>query len=100
LRESDDARALAALSRGLRVLRAENIQSIKIPLAVIIGADDPFIADAQRLSRAVLHTEVVIIPAANHETAIGHPKFAEALLSSFSNKTTAEKGPLSHRAQP
>jgi pimeloyl-ACP methyl ester carboxylesterase len=79
--EGDDARALAALSRGLRVLSEEDIRGIKIPLAVIIGADDRFIADAQRLSRAVPDTEMVLIPATDHETAIWHPKFAEALLA-------------------
>jgi pimeloyl-ACP methyl ester carboxylesterase len=81
VREGDDPAALAALSRGLRVLSAEDVRAIKIPLAVIIGADDMFIADAQRLSRAVPKTEVVIIPATNHETAIWSPKFAEALLA-------------------
>jgi pimeloyl-ACP methyl ester carboxylesterase len=80
LRKGDDARALAALSRGLRVLSAQEVRDINIPLAVIIGADDPFVADAQRLSDAVPNTQVVIIPAADHETAIGHPKFGEALL--------------------
>jgi pimeloyl-ACP methyl ester carboxylesterase len=76
-----DARALAALSRGLRVLSAEKVRGIKIPLAVIIGADDPFVADAHRLSEAVPNTQIVIIPAATHETAIGHATFAEALLA-------------------
>jgi pimeloyl-ACP methyl ester carboxylesterase len=80
-RDGRDNRALAALSRGLRVLSAEQVRSIKIPLAVIIGADDPFVADAHRLSDAVPNTQVVIIPAANHETALGHPTFAAALLS-------------------
>jgi pimeloyl-ACP methyl ester carboxylesterase len=81
VREGDDPRALAALSRGLRVLSAEDVRGIKIPLAVIIGSDDWFMSDAQRLSRAVPKTEVVIIPAANHETAIWSPKFAAALLT-------------------
>jgi pimeloyl-ACP methyl ester carboxylesterase len=81
VREGDDARALAALSRGLRVLGEEDIRRIKIPLAVILGADDPFMANAQRLSRAVPDTEIVLIPAADQRGAIWHPKFAEALLA-------------------
>jgi len=81
VREGDDAMAWAALLRGLRVLSAEDVHRIKIPLAVVIGADDPFMADAQRLSRAVPTTEVIIIPAANYQTAMGHPKFFEALLA-------------------
>jgi pimeloyl-ACP methyl ester carboxylesterase len=89
-RDGRDNRALAALSRGLRLLSAEQVRSIKIPLAVIIGADDAFLADAHRLSDAVPHTEVFIIPAANHETALGHPKFVEALLS-FLLKQAASK---------
>jgi pimeloyl-ACP methyl ester carboxylesterase len=81
LREGEDARALAALSRGLRIPSAEQIRTIKTPLSVIIGADDLFISDAQRLSRAVAHTEMVTIPAVDHEMAIWHPKFADALLA-------------------
>ena len=50
-REGEDLRALAALSRGLQVLSEEQIRGIKIPLAVIIGADDLFMEDARRLSR-------------------------------------------------
>ena len=90
LRDGEDATALAALSRGLGVLSAKDVRGIKNPLAVIIGADDMFMADAQRLARAVPKTEVIIIPATNHETAIWHPKFAEALLA-FLRKHAAAK---------
>jgi pimeloyl-ACP methyl ester carboxylesterase len=90
VREGEDATALAALSRGLRVLSANDVRRITIPLAVIIGADDLFMADAQRLARAMPKTEVVVIPATNHETAIWHPQFAQALLA-FLQKHPAAK---------
>jgi pimeloyl-ACP methyl ester carboxylesterase len=81
VREGNDAMAWAALSRGLRILSADKVHRIKIPMALVIGADDAFLPDAQRLARAVPTTKVVMIPGASHDTAISHPKFAEAVLA-------------------
>jgi pimeloyl-ACP methyl ester carboxylesterase len=81
VRDRDDAMAWAAFSRGLRVLSADEVHRIKIPMAIVIGADDAFMADAQRLARAVPTTKVVVIPGTNHDTAISHPQFAEAVLA-------------------
>jgi pimeloyl-ACP methyl ester carboxylesterase len=80
-RDGDDAKALAALLRGLRVLSEEDVRRIRVPMAVLIGANDRFIANVQRLSRVLPGTQVTIIPNVDHATAPSHPKFGEALLA-------------------
>ena len=81
VREGDDAKALAALLRGLRVLSEEDVRRIRVPVAAIIGADDRFMANVQRLSRVLPDTQVTVIPGADHATAPSDPKFGEALLA-------------------
>ena len=81
VRDGADAMALAALLRGQRVLSAEDVSSIRVPMAALIGADDGFMAHVQRLSRAFPALQVTVIPDANHATAPSHPKFVEALLA-------------------
>ena len=80
-REGDDAKALAALLRGLRVLSEEDVRGIHVPMAALIGANDRFMANVQRLSRVVPSTQVTVIPDVDHATAPSHPKFGEALLA-------------------
>jgi pimeloyl-ACP methyl ester carboxylesterase len=81
IRDGDDAQALAALLRGLRVLSEEEVRRIRVPVAALIGADDRFMANVQRLSRVLPNTQVTVIPDADHATALRHPKFGEALLA-------------------
>jgi pimeloyl-ACP methyl ester carboxylesterase len=80
-REGSDTKALAALLRGLRVWSEEDVRRIPVPLAVLIGENDRFMPNAQRLSRMVPSTQVTIIPGVDHATARNHPKFSEALLA-------------------
>ena len=79
LRAGDNAKALAALLRSLRVLSEAEIRRIRVPIAVLIGAEDRFMPNVQRLSRVVPAVLVTVIPNANHATAPTHPKFVETL---------------------
>ena len=81
VRDGDDAKALAALLRSLRVLSDEEVRRIHVPMAALIGSDDRFMVNVRRLSRVLPTLQVIEIPDANHATAPGHPKFAEALLA-------------------
>lgn len=81
VREGDDARALAALLRGLRVLKEEDVRRITVPIAAVIGANDRFLPHVQRLSQVLPALQIRQIPDANHATAPDHPKFAETLLA-------------------
>jgi non-heme chloroperoxidase len=80
-REGDNPKALAALLRGLRVLSEEDVRRIHVPMAVLIGANDRFMPNVQRLSRVRPATQVMVIPDVDHATAPGHQKFSEALLA-------------------
>lgn len=80
-RDGDDAKALAAMLRGLRVLSEEDVRRIRVPMAALIGANDRFMANVRRLSRVLPGTQVTEIPGVDHAAAPGHPKFAEALLA-------------------
>ena len=81
VREGDDAKALAAMLRGLRVLSEEEVRGIQVPVAALIGANDRFMANVRRLSGVLPGLEVREIPHADHATAPGHPKFAEELVA-------------------
>ncbi len=81
VRDGDDAKALAALSRGLRVWGEEDVRRIRVPMAALVGADDRFLANVRRLSGVLPGTQVTVISGADHATAPGHPKFGEALLA-------------------
>jgi pimeloyl-ACP methyl ester carboxylesterase len=81
VRDGDDAKALAALLRGLRVLSEEEVRRIRVPMAALIGANDRFMATVQRLSGVLPSLQVRVIPDVDHATAPGHPKFAEALVA-------------------
>jgi pimeloyl-ACP methyl ester carboxylesterase len=78
--EGDDAKALAALLRSLRVLSEAEVRRIQVPIATLIGANDRFLANVQQLSGVLPSLQVRVIPDADHGTASGHPQFAEALL--------------------
>jgi pimeloyl-ACP methyl ester carboxylesterase len=81
LRDSDDRKALPLLLRSLRVLSEEEVLRIHVPLAALIGANDRFMSNVQRLYRVQPGMELTIIPNADHSTALSHPKFGEALLA-------------------
>jgi pimeloyl-ACP methyl ester carboxylesterase len=79
LREGDDPKALAALLRSLRVLREEEVRSIQVPLATLIGANDRFMPAVQRLSQVLPSVQLSVIPDADHATALMNPRFGQAL---------------------
>lgn len=81
MRDGDDAKALAALLRSLRVLSEEEVRRMHMPMAALIGANDRFMGNVQRLSSVLPSLQVVVIPDANHLTAPRNPKFAEELLA-------------------
>ena len=80
-RDGDDVKALASMLRGLRTLSEEDVRRIRMPMAVLIGAEDRFMPNVQRLTRVLPGVQVTVIPNADHAAAPSHPKFAEALLA-------------------
>lgn len=80
-RNEEEAKALAALLRGLRGLSEQEVRKIKIPIAALIGSNDRFMPNVRRLSRALPSVKVVVINGADHATATSHPEFSSALLA-------------------
>jgi pimeloyl-ACP methyl ester carboxylesterase len=91
VREGDDAKALAAMLRGLRVLSEEEVRRIQVPVAALIGANDRFMANVRRLSGVLPGLKVMEIPDADHTTAPSHPKFAEELLAFLQKQNGATR---------
>lgn len=91
VRQGDDAKALAAMLRGLRVLSEAEVRRIQVPVAALIGGNDRFMANVQRLSGVLPGLKVVEIPDADHATAPGHPKFAEELLAFLQEQNGATR---------
>ena len=90
-REGDDPQALAALLRGFRVVSEEELRQISVPMAAVIGGDDRFLPNVRRLSRVLPGVEVVIIPQANHATAVAQPMFATEVLSFLQRQQVRSK---------
>ncbi len=91
VREGGDAKALAAMLRGLRVLSEEEVRRIQVPMAALIGANDRFLPNVRRLSAVLPGLKVVEIPDADHATAPGHPRFAVELLVFLQEQNGATK---------
>ena len=90
-RDGDDAKALAALLRGLRVFSEEEVRRIQVPMAALIGSEDRFMANVGRLSRVRPRTQVTVIPDVDHASAPGHPKFSQALLAFLHKRKAATR---------
>ena len=80
-RDGDDVKALAAMLRGLRVLSEADVRRIRVPMAALIGTEDRFMANVQRLTRVLPGVQVTAIPNVDHAGLPSHPKFGEALLA-------------------
>lgn len=63
------------------MLSEEDVRRMRVPMAVLIGANDRFMPNVQRLTRVRPATQVTVIPDADHATAPSHQKFSEALLA-------------------
>jgi pimeloyl-ACP methyl ester carboxylesterase len=78
-RNQEEAKALAALLRGLRGLSEQEVRGIKVPVAALIGSNDRFMPNVQRLARVLPKLQVVTIQGVDHATAMSHPEFSQAL---------------------
>lgn len=80
-RNEEEAKALAALLRGLRGLSEQEVRKINVPMAALIGSNDRFMPNVRRLSSVLPQLKVIAINGADHGTAMSHPEFSSALLA-------------------
>jgi len=68
LSATNDLKALAAFHRGLRTLTVTDAQlaAVRVPALEILGSEDPNLADAQELRKAMPGLNVVVVDGATH----------------------------------
>jgi pimeloyl-ACP methyl ester carboxylesterase len=81
LRDIDDGRALASLLRGIRSLKEDDFRAVAIPIAAVIGSNDHFRRNVDRLARVLPTLEIVEVPGATHANILADAQFARSLLS-------------------
>jgi pimeloyl-ACP methyl ester carboxylesterase len=77
----NDPKALAAVVRGwgsLVVTDAE-LKANRVPTLALVGANDPLKKGVDALEGHMSNLKVVVIPDADHITAVGRPEFISAL---------------------
>jgi pimeloyl-ACP methyl ester carboxylesterase len=77
----NDTKALAAVVRGwkdLAVTSAE-LKANRVPTLAIVGGNDPLKKSVDALDGRLAHLKIVVIPGADHLTAISRPEFIRAL---------------------
>jgi pimeloyl-ACP methyl ester carboxylesterase len=77
----NDAKALAALTRGWKALAVSDkqLKANRVPVLAIVGADDPLKKGVDELRGRLAGLKVVVIPNADHLTAFVRPEFLHAL---------------------
>lgn len=102
-REGANARnaAVRACARGfpeLGVTRQE-LLAMKVPLTVVIGADDPLKRTVDPLHKARPDIPVVEIDGANHITCVFRPELRQAIVDCIDKQEAAKTKPVEEPAQ-
>jgi pimeloyl-ACP methyl ester carboxylesterase len=81
LLKANDMKALAAAVRGFRGLAidAEKLKANEVPTLALIGELDPLKKGVDTLKEDLAKLEVVVIPGADHMTAVSNPEFIKSL---------------------
>ncbi|PZP45402.1 MAG: alpha/beta hydrolase [Azospirillum brasilense] len=76
-----DPKALAAVRRSNpdQVVTEAQMRAVTVPVLGIVGTNDPYLRDFERLKAVMPQLELVTIPGASHGTAPGRPEFIAAL---------------------
>ena len=79
--KSNDPKVLAAVVRGFPGLAVstDKLKSSRVPTLALIGELDPLKKGVDALQGEMPNLKVVVIPGADHMTAVGHPQFIKAL---------------------
>jgi pimeloyl-ACP methyl ester carboxylesterase len=78
-----DRLALAALQRSRVISGHPDLESIDVPVLVVVGQRDTLIGDAEVVARAVPHGRLVVVPG-DHLSAVTSPEFARAVVDFLS----------------
>jgi pimeloyl-ACP methyl ester carboxylesterase len=78
---ANDPKALVALLRSRKAVRLdeEKLKRNQVPALALVGENDPARRDVETLQGRMANLKVVVIPAADHGTALGRPEFLRSL---------------------
>jgi hypothetical protein len=62
-------------------LKEDDFRAVAIPIAAVIGSDDHFRRNVDRLARVLPTLEIVEVPGATHANILADAQFARSLLS-------------------
>ena len=82
LQDGNDARALAMLTTRWSewAVSVESMRGNKVPALAVIGQQDGFLVDTQKLAEMMPSLRIEVIPG-DHGTARSQPEFANAIIS-------------------
>ena len=77
-----DPRALAAVRRSnpAQVIALERLAATKVPVLGVVGGDDPYLRDFERLRAMLPALRLAVVEGATHDEAPHRPEFARAVL--------------------
>jgi pimeloyl-ACP methyl ester carboxylesterase len=77
-----DPRALAAVRRSnpAQVIALERLAATPVPVLGVVGGDDPYMRDFERLRAAMPALRLAAVEGASHDEAPKRPEFARAVL--------------------
>ena len=77
----NDTKALAAVVRSWKGIAVsdQELKASHVPTLALIGADDPLKKGLETLPERMPNVKLVIIPDADHMTALGRPQFLQTL---------------------
>ena len=78
----NDLEALAAMMRSMRApAETQALASVKLPVLIVVGADDALVADPEALGKSIPGARTVVIPERDHLTVVGDPRYKQAVLA-------------------
>jgi pimeloyl-ACP methyl ester carboxylesterase len=79
----NDPKVLAAVARSMDAFTVtkEQLRSNRVPVLALIGEKDPLKAGVDKLDGALANLKIVVIPGANHMSAMSDPAFLSSLKS-------------------
>jgi pimeloyl-ACP methyl ester carboxylesterase len=91
--KANDVLALAAAVRGFPSLAIDpkKLKTDEVPTQVVIGEIDPLKKGVDELQKEVKHLKVVVIPGADHMTAVSNPMFIKSLTEFLAQHPAAGK---------
>jgi len=92
----NDPLALAAVMRNPAPSPLERqLRANKIPVLALVGEVDPLKSSVDRLNGLLPNLKVVVIPKANHMTAVGDPEFIKNLKAFLGERSSAGSAKVS-----